>query len=167
MREELHAALINRMAELGVMADPEAVGCWTEQLDFKQSGPKLYPSDQASWDVVGSVSGFLVAEVAFQLFGDTVARTRIIGNLLQNPLKIMPEDSVEGAYGWTARCELKTEMDGDAGGVLVTQLRFEVNAGLFIGVTPPEAGNPLSVNVGGPDAIAEGDFVEVGVIDHG
>lgn len=166
MRDQLRDALIARMAALDVLPDPDAVGAWTEQLDFKQASPKLWPDDVDAWDAIGSVTGFMIAEIAFDLFGNDQIRTLIVGDLLKNPLVIKPGEWSEGAIAWTARCLLKAEMDADAGGVLVAQLRFEVQAGLFIGQPKVESQSPLKVFVGDAQADEEQDFTIAGEVEY-
>jgi hypothetical protein len=167
MRDQLRDALIARMTALDVLPDPDAVGAWTEQLDFKQASPKLWPDDPDAWDMIGSVVGFMVAEIAFDLFGNEQIRTLIVADLLQKPLVIRPEMWTEGAIAWTARCTLKAEMDADAGGVLVTQLRFEIQAGLFVGISKVESQSPMQVFAGDAEAVEEDDFTKIGEVEHG
>ncbi|MBC7952235.1 MAG: hypothetical protein H7Z12_10525 [Rhodospirillaceae bacterium] len=132
MLEDLRAALLIRLSEvapgLAVSDFGDAVGFWTERVDFNRDSPLVY----ADWPLVTGFEGHVIGEVIADL-ADGVGAP-LIASLHTKRLRVDPpaDDSASSnAYGIIA--QLVSREDGSIEGVnaLVTQLRFKITGGVY------------------------------------
>lgn len=145
MLPELRTALIQRIAEIAPQLAAtdfgNAVGFWTERVDFNQDSPLDYRDWVLVDGFVGHVIGEIVAEVADGIGADLLA------SLLAQRLRVDPGVSGGHAYGLLA--ELVSREDGAIEGpptVLVTQLRFSVKGGIYRYDAAPPVPQPPGVD---------------------
>lgn len=128
MLPELRATLIDRIAAIAphlATADfGEAIGFWTERVDFDRDSPLTYPD----WTLVEGFEGHVIGEIVADL-ADGIGAD-LLASLSERRLRVDPVGQGH-AYGLIA--ELKSREDGaiEGANVLVTQLRFSVMGGIY------------------------------------
>lgn len=129
MLPELCAALIARIADvapaLAVADYGNAVGFWTERVDFNADSPLTYDD----WALVDGLTGHVIGEVLADIADGIGAE--LIASLRSRRLRVEPQGDGH-AYGLIA--ELVSREDGAIEGrpdVLVSQLRFAIRGGLY------------------------------------
>jgi hypothetical protein len=132
MLHELRAALLARLAEvapaLAASDFGEAVGFWTERVEFGGASPL----DYRDWLPVVGLEGHVIGEVVAEL-ADGVGAP-LIASLYGRRLRVdPPDDATPGAEAYGLLAELIGREDGSVEGanLLVTQLRFRLSGGVY------------------------------------
>lgn len=145
MLPELRTALIERIVEVApqlAAADfGNAVGFWTERVDFGQDSPL----DYRDWVLVDGFTGHVIGEIVADVADGIGAG--LLASLLTRRLRVDPDGDGGNGYGLLA--ELVSREDGAIDGpapVLVTQLRFAVKGGIYRYDAAPPVPQPPGVD---------------------
>lgn len=154
MLAELHAALLDRIAtvspSVAVGDFGNAVAFWTERIEFGYDSPLEY----GDWTLVTGFEGHVVGEIVAEL-ADSIG-PELLASLFSTRLRVDPQES--GPYAFALIAEMLSREDGAVEGlnVLVAQLRFRVNGGIYRHDPAPPLPEPAPLEEPGIQEVQHG-----------